>query len=46
MVGTQQVGEKCMAIKERLWFIAISILVGQILLASAYLLGISIYQPT
>jgi len=39
-------GGKCKAIKERLGFIAISILVGQILLASTYLLGISLYQPT
>ena len=46
MVGTQQVEEKCKAIKERLRFIAVRILVGQILLASAYYLGISLYQPT
>jgi hypothetical protein len=39
-------GGKCKAIKERLGFIAISILVGQILLASTCLLGISLYQPT
>jgi len=39
-------GGKCKAIKERMGFIAISILVGQILLASTYLLGISLYQPT
>ena len=37
---------KYKAIKESLGFIAISILVGQILLASIYLLGISLYQPT
>ena len=39
-------GGKCKAIKEKLRFIAVSILVGQILLASTYLLGISLYQPT
>ena len=35
-------GEKCKAIKEKLRFIAVSILVSQILLASTYLLGISL----
>ena len=39
-------GGRCKAIKEKLRFIAISILVGQILLASTYLLGITLYQPT
>ena len=39
-------GGKCKAIKERLRFKAVSILVGQILLANTYLLGIGLYQPT
>jgi hypothetical protein len=39
-------GGRCKAIKERLRFTAVSILVGQILLESTYLVGLSLYQPT
>jgi hypothetical protein len=46
MVGTQPVGEICKAIKGWLRLSAVSIiLVAQILLASSYLLSVSLYQP-
>jgi hypothetical protein len=47
MVGAQQVGERCMAIKDRLRVCAVSILMlVKFVLASTYLLDVSLYQPT
>jgi hypothetical protein len=47
MVGTQQVGENARLSRIGYSFAAVSIFnVGQILLASTYLLDVSLYQPT
>jgi len=45
MVGTQQVGEDARPSRKSYGLMQSAFLVGQILLASTYYLGISLYHP-